>query len=359
MACSNPGVSFVIPVHNGEEYLDTVLQSVLAQDDGRPFELIVVEDGSGDASPQILDRYRKDPRVTIVNGPKRGATAALNEGIRRARHPIVCQVDQDVVLAPGWMVHLANALADPTIAAAQGYYATSRATGIWERVMGLDLEDRYRAVRGRNVDHVCTGNSAYRAEALRQVGLFDEGMGYGYDNDMSYRLVSAGYRLVIEARARSVHHWRRGFRGYVVQQYGFGYGRLDLVAKHGGTRAGGDAVSGLVMMLHAPIMLLAVALVVLSALLSLAGQGAFVPLALAGAIVTSLALERLVAGVRAAVAFRDPAGLLFVPVHLTRDLTWSTAIVVWTVRRVLGSGSRPADSMRSRPVRNLAERRIP
>ena len=55
-------------------------------------------------------------------------------------------------------------------------------------MMGRDLEQRYRRIRGDEVDHVCTGNTAYRASALHQVGLLDETLGYGSDNDLSYRL---------------------------------------------------------------------------------------------------------------------------------------------------------------------------
>ena len=49
---------------------------------------------------------------------------------------------------------------------------------------------------------------------------------------MSYRLIAAGHRLVIRREAASVHRWRDGLAGYLTQQYGFGYGRLDLVARH-------------------------------------------------------------------------------------------------------------------------------
>ena len=56
------------------------------------------------------------------------------------------------------------------------------------RAMGLDLEQRYGAITDAYLNHVCTGNSVYRAAALHQVGLFDETFGNGYDNDMSYRL---------------------------------------------------------------------------------------------------------------------------------------------------------------------------
>ena len=53
-----------------------------------------------------------------------------------------------------------------------------------------------------------------------------------------------------------MHRWREGSRSYLRQQFGVGYGRLDVVAKHP-RRVGGDDVSGAVMMLHAPAMLVA------------------------------------------------------------------------------------------------------
>lgn len=341
------GVSFVIPVHNGEQFLEAVVHSVVAQADGRPMEIIVVEDGSRDGSARVLASLAAIHPLTVIAGPGRGAAAALNEGFRHAKHPIVCQVDQDVILEPAWMSRLAATLEDPTIAAAQGYYVRPRDGDIWSRVTGLDLEDRYHAIGERDVDHVCTGNSAYRAAAVREVGLFDETLGYGYDNDMSYRLAAAGYRLVLRPDARSVHHWRDGLAGFLRQQYGFGYGRLDLVAKHGGSRAAGDDVSGLVMMLHAPLMTLALALLVAAPLMAVRGLASG-PLALAGGIIAAIGLERLVAGARAAIRFGDLAGLLFVPIHLARDLAWTAAILVWSVRRIVRVGTTPAHSMQPR-----------
>jgi hypothetical protein len=338
------GVSFIVPVHNGVRWLDTVLSAILAQADGRPMEVLVVEDGSRDGSRDVLSRYVGDGSIRLIDGPRRGAAAALNAGIRAARYPIVCQVDQDVILEQGWMVRLAAALEEPHVAAAQGYYVTPPDGTAWARVMGLDLEDRYRRLLGRDVDHVCTGNTAYRADALREVGLFDESLGYGYDNDISYRLVAFGYRLVICPDARSHHKWRDGWWSYTVQQYGFGYGRLDLVAKHR-RRATGDDVSQLPMMLHAPLMLLALAAAGAAGASALLGISAIVPLAVSAVILAALAVDRCVAGIGAARAFRNAAGLLFVPVHLVRDLAWAAAIVMWSIRRALGIAPHPSDSM--------------
>jgi cellulose synthase/poly-beta-1,6-N-acetylglucosamine synthase-like glycosyltransferase len=345
------GVTVVIPVHNGEQWLEPVLDAVLAQADGRSLEIIAVEDGSQDRSPDILARYAAAGHLTVIDGPGCGAAAALNAGIRRATFPIVCQVDQDVVLRPGWITTLTAALADPRVAAAQGYYETPREASPWARAMGLDLESRYRRMltARSEIDHVCTGNTAYRVSALADVGWFDESLGYGYDNDISYRLVDAGYRLVICPDARSVHHWRDGWRAYASQQYGFGYGRLDLVAKHR-NRMTGDDVSRLSMMLHAPLFAVALLSLLIAGVMVLTGLAADVPLMIAAAILVGLAAERFLVGARAAWTFGDSAGWWFVPVHFTRDLAWVAALAVWGVRRLRGIATHPSHSMRPRPV---------
>src|SRR5205807_1530048 len=154
--------------------------------------------------------------------------------------------------------------------------------------------------------------------ALQRVGLFDERLGYGYDNDMSYRLRDAGYALRFCRAAKSVHHWREGFVGYCIQQYGFGYGRLDLVAKYP-RRITGDSVSRASMMAHPALAIGAVAAVCVGAGMAIAGGPWQIAVAGAAVVLCALAAERLNAGVRAAIRFRDPAPLLFPAMHLLRD----------------------------------------
>jgi len=343
---TEPGVSFVVPVRDGERWLDDAIGSILAQQDGRPFEVIAVDDGSVDRSPEILARHAAANRIRVVKNAARGAAAAMNQGIREARHPVVCLVDQDVVLHQGWLRELTAVLKEPRVAAAQGRFVVDPGAPAVARVAAMDLEDRYAALEGGRTTHVCTGNSAYRAAALREVGLFDESFGYGYDNDMSYRLAEAGYELRFCPQATSVHKWRETLGGYLRQQYGQGYGRLDLVAKHP-RRAAGDTVSPAPMMLHAPAMLAAITAGAISAAAAATGLPWRSWLLASGLAVCALAAERLVAGVRAARRHRDRAGLLFVPIHLLRDAAWSLAIIVWVVRRALGRGRQPWHSMGS------------
>ena len=238
-------------------------------------------------------------------------------------------------------------LDDPQVAAAQGQYTHDRDARWCARVMGLDLEQRYAAERRREVTHVCTGNSAYRASALRQVGLFDESLGYGYDNDMSYRLREAGYRLALCPDARSMHRWRDGLAGYLSQQYGFGYGRIDLVAKHP-RWVGGDSVAPAAMMAHPLLMLAALVGLAFGATLKITGGPSGWPFAAALALIAILMGERLAAGVSAALRFRTATALLFPVLHLLRDLAWVAAVARWSGRRLLRHAASPSHSMRSR-----------
>jgi glycosyltransferase involved in cell wall biosynthesis len=337
-------------VLNGRRWLRAVVDGIVAQQDGRPFEIVAVDDGSTDGSRRLLEQWQTAGVLKVLDGAGRGAAAAINAGIRQACHPVICQVDQDVILAEGWLLPLLTALEDPDVAAAQGHYVTAADAGFWARAMGRDLEHRYARIRGPFVNHVCTGNTVYRAAALLQIGLLDEQLGYGYDNDLSYRLTRQGYRLAFCRHALSVHRWREGFRGYLAQQFGFGYGRLDVVARHP-ARIGGDDVSGLVMMLHGPAMLGAVA-AAMWGVWTASSAAAIV----AVTIIAALGLERLTVGLWAWRRTRDRAAFAFAAAHLIRDAVWAIAIVVWMGRGIWRRPGLPAHSMFRRPRQRSTRR---
>lgn len=344
----NEGISVVVPVRNGAKTIRETLTAIATEIEGDPStEIIAVEDGSDDGSADLLAELAETMPLRIVAGPRRGAAAALNTGIRAARFSLIAQVDQDVLIGAGWMRALAPEFADPAVAAAQGWYVRDPSASFCVRAMGIDLEERYRALPEGDTDHVCTGNTIYRASALHWIGLFDEALGYGYDNDVSYRLLEAGYRLRVRSDAGSLHHWREGLEGYFRQQYGFGYGRIDVVNKHP-WRFGGDCVSPAPMMWHPLVMAVAFIMLLASAPLALFGVAWQPYFAFALTLIGLLFFERVAAAGRAFARVGDVASLSFPVLHLARDAVWVVAIAVWAKRRVAGEPPLPSHSMRAR-----------
>jgi glycosyltransferase involved in cell wall biosynthesis len=97
---TGPGVSVILPVYNGAAYLAQAIESVLLQTH-QNFELIVVNDGSDDATGAIADSYaRVDTRVQVMHREKCGEQAAFNAGCAKARFDLLARLDHDDVALP-------------------------------------------------------------------------------------------------------------------------------------------------------------------------------------------------------------------------------------------------------------------
>jgi glycosyltransferase involved in cell wall biosynthesis len=92
-------VSAVIPVHNGEATIARAIDSALAQRIDRPTEVVVVDDGSTDSTPRILESY--GARTKVVTQPNRGPAAARNAGVRASRGDYLAFLDADDQWLPG------------------------------------------------------------------------------------------------------------------------------------------------------------------------------------------------------------------------------------------------------------------
>ena len=328
-------LSVVVPVFNGAAWLERVLRAIQRETAGWASEVLVIDDRSTDDSARLLAELSTVVPLRVLLGEGRGPAAALNLALRVATHELICQIDQDVEVLPGWVAGLTRALDEnPRLAAAQGVYHWAEDADVYLRVSGIDLLQRYAQIRTTRVDHVCSGNVVYRRGPLVQIGGFDETLGYGYDNDVSYRLGYAGYELALVPTAKSLHHRRSGLAGYLRQQYGYGYGRLDLVAKHP-RRLFGDRVSDWRMIGHAALSLAGAGALVVGGSVSALGGDGRVSLALGLAMLATLGVERLIAGVRAFLTFRDRAALIMPAVHLLRDVAWNWAMARWTFHRLL------------------------
>jgi glycosyltransferase involved in cell wall biosynthesis len=96
-----PRVTVLMPVFNRERFLDEAVQTVIAQDFA-DFELLIVDDGSTDRTPQILQAWvQRDARIVVITSPKnQGISVALNLGLDNAHAPYIARLDSDDIMMP-------------------------------------------------------------------------------------------------------------------------------------------------------------------------------------------------------------------------------------------------------------------
>jgi glycosyltransferase involved in cell wall biosynthesis len=186
-------VSVVICAFNEEEHIGRLLQSLKGQT-RPPAEVIVVDDGSRDATAEALEALG-DPRVTVVrNAFGRGVAGARNRGIERAAHPWIAFLDDDDRWSPDKLrVQLDRAEAE----AADFVYTAGLAVAAGDgRVLwtspAFTPEELRREIRSRNVVFAGSSNVVARSELLRRLGGFDESLHHIADWDLWIRLTEAG-----------------------------------------------------------------------------------------------------------------------------------------------------------------------
>ena len=94
-----PKVSVILPSYNHEQYVEAAVRSVMEQS-GVDFELIVIDDGSKDRSPEILKRLSEELGFTYIHRPNKGVVATLNEALELAQGEYVCSFSSDDIMPP-------------------------------------------------------------------------------------------------------------------------------------------------------------------------------------------------------------------------------------------------------------------
>lgn len=202
--------SIVVPTRNRAGYLRVCLESLAAQRVDAPFEVIVADDGSSDATADVAEQAG----AKLVRVPARGPNAARNAGVRAAEGDLVVFVDDDVDAPPGWLAaYLEGAERHPD-ADAFGGPIRARFEGRAPRSCGrepapittLDL-----GAEDRDADFVWGANMAIRRRAFDRIGPFDEDLAqFGEEEEWLTRLRAAGGRVVYLAAAQLDHRREDG-----------------------------------------------------------------------------------------------------------------------------------------------------
>lgn len=222
-------VSVVIPVFDGEKYISQCLDA-LANQTCLPDEVIVVDDGSTDNSAILAES--KSARV--IRQKNQGPAAARNTGIRHATGEWILFTDSDCEPGPGWIMEMTNSLSYPEVVGVKGAYAT-RQKGIVPRLIQFEFEERYDLMQKFPViDFIDTYSAGFRRNTLLEMGGFNPVLIKNEDVDLSYRLASAGKKLLFNRKAIVYHHHPESWWTYFSSKAKKAYWRTMVYRIHPG-----------------------------------------------------------------------------------------------------------------------------
>jgi GT2 family glycosyltransferase len=197
-----PFVTVVVPTWNRAALLGDCLRSLEAQEyPSDRFEILVVDDGSSDATEEVARRHAAGARgVRYVGRPHGGLNAARNAGLAEAAGDPICFIDDDADAPAGWLRALVDgALRYPRAGCLGGpvrlrFEATppricEMESWIWEAALDYGTDER-------EVPHINGCNLTVRRAAVDAVGTFDASLPlYGDETEWQARLVDSGFTI--------------------------------------------------------------------------------------------------------------------------------------------------------------------
>lgn len=229
---NRPTVSVIVPMLNAQAYVEEALRSILRETQV-PIEAIVVDDGSTDRSREIVAAIG-DPRIRIVDGPRRGISASLNAGLAAVRGDIVMRCDADDLYPEGRIRRQVQWLqVHPEHDAVCGAFSTIDTAGRLVAEVGMRGGPPFVRIdtelsRGVTRTHLCT--FAIRRRVFDRIGAFREYFETAEDLDFQLRMGEACrvayvpvddyfYRLHGESITHSRSSGRRQFFDRIAVQF--------------------------------------------------------------------------------------------------------------------------------------------
>ncbi len=229
-----PAVSVVVPAYNASRTMERCVESLLGLSGNSPaHEIIIVDNGSDDETPEILRRY---PGIVMVEEKAvRGPSAARNAGVRAASGDIIAFTDADCVVTPDWLVHGVSPLADTAVCGVAGIIkGVEPKNEIQEWMNSRNILDAKAALANSFRPYVQTANAFFRREDFWKVEGFDTVLLCGEDCDLSWRILEATKgRLELAPEAVVYHDHRCSVRGLFRQSSKNASASAHLAAKWG------------------------------------------------------------------------------------------------------------------------------
>ncbi len=235
-----PDVTLLVAAYNEAASIEDTLRYALKSDYPGRLEVVVADDGSTDATPEIVRRVAaEDGRVHLVEAEHGGKAKALNTALATVRSPLVATIDADTLLMPQSLRRVvARLLESPsdTVAVAGSVLARNSRANIltrmqeWDYFLAIASVKRQQALLQGTL--VAQGAfSAYRAPALRDVGGWPDRI--GEDIVLTWAMMNEGGRVLFEPTAVAFTQVPAEMRHFLRQRQRWARGMIEGLRDYG------------------------------------------------------------------------------------------------------------------------------
>ncbi len=234
-----PRVTVVIPVRDEERSLEACLAAARRQDyPAELLEFLVVDGGSRDRSPEILERFvALDGRFRRLENPGGRVSAALNLGLRAAHGEYLLRIDAHTLVAPDYVRRCVERLVASGADNVGGPMEPAGATPSG-RAIALAMRSRFGVGTARfrfarqveEVDTVYLG--AFPIGLFQRVGEFNPDLVRNQDYEMNFRIRRAGGRILVDPAVRSTYLVRSDLSSLWRQFFDYGFWKLQMLRRH-------------------------------------------------------------------------------------------------------------------------------
>lgn len=236
-----PGlVTVAIPARNEERSIVALLDGIRSQTH-RDLQVLVVDGRSDDRTRDLVERAAEaDPRIELVDNPRRVIPAAMNLAMERARGEFFVRIDAHCTVQPDYVER------------AVAHLRTGRWGGVGGRKDARGTTPQGRAIAAamgspfaqgnsvyhygtdtRTVDHIPFG--AYRTALVREIGGWNPDQLVNEDYEFDYRVRSAGHELLFDPGLRIDWECRQSVGALFRQYRRYGSGKVQTLVRHPGS----------------------------------------------------------------------------------------------------------------------------
>jgi succinoglycan biosynthesis protein ExoA len=233
-------ISVVAPLRDEAAHVEAFIGDLARQDYGGELEVLVADGSSTDGSTELLlsESARRGLPLRIIDNPEGWVSPGLNRCIAEARGDLIVRVDCHTRYPADYLRRVAD-LSERTGAWNVGGRVVAEGETTMERAVAVAMNSPFggigwtRAATSAEpieVDTVTFG--AFRPEAFKRAGLFDESLIRNQDDEFNLRLRKAGGKIVLDPSFEVRYRPRGSLRGVWRQYHEYGLWKTSVMRKH-------------------------------------------------------------------------------------------------------------------------------